>query len=796
MKATAAPPTATAAPPTATAAPPTPPANAETPLPRIGHPATRRTLLALLACALGATPLKALLSDSRWLGDAWLAMIVVVAPAALLRLRRAPSALDVWPGVVLLVPWLTWLYLPDHAWGGFIPTRATMHDIGHLMDDLHRTTTDQVAPIHSTIAVRLVISALLGLLVALIDLIAVVGRRGALAGVPLLVVYTVSGAVPRNPVAWFWFGVAAAGYLILLALDAPDELREWGRRVSRPGAAWSRQGLGFSAQRIGIVAILVAIVVPVVLPSHPHNLLADAFRHRGEGGVGSLGAGDGGGSISPFAALKGQLQRDHPVELMKVHIDSDQEVRPFYARSNVLDKFTGSGWVEGSHGATEPTQTTAFSTLPSTPEPNTQSYIADITITGLSGNPPVFSTPRSVQGIGSDAEWNPQDQLLLGGSVQRGDEFLEDVAQPEPSVADLEASPSLAGVDASRWLDLPPLPDAVTRLVNQLTRGRTTLYQKTRAIFDYFADPKNGFVYSLHTNKGDSGNDLVDFLENRSGFCQQYAAAMGVLLRAAGVPARVVLGYMHPAPDAIGDFTITTFDAHAWVEAFFPGSGWIPFDPTPTAGLVGGRRTDLPWALHSYSADNGDNRPTISTSPAHPRGSSAAPGGNNETQPSAGSQSSSHLALIVTGLVLLLLAGIALLPATVRAARRRRRLAAAREGDPDALWAELSDTALDLGYVWSPARTPRQVSAWLAHDAADTAPALDALAVAVEHRRYAPHPQPTDTASLTRGFLDVTDQLWSRRSGRARLWARFWPASLGWGERVGAARSSMRRKRH
>src|SRR4051794_3215164 len=183
-----------------------------------------------------------------WLIDAWLTMAVVIAPAAVIRLRRTPSALDVWPGIVLLVPWLTLVYVPHHAWGGIIPNSATMHDVRQLMQSLHHTTAHEVAPVHSTVAVRLVVSALLGLLAALVDLVAVVGRRGALAGVPLLVVFTVSGAVPRTPVAWGWFVVAATGFLLLLALDADDELRDWGRRIARRGVTRVRPGLGISAQ--------------------------------------------------------------------------------------------------------------------------------------------------------------------------------------------------------------------------------------------------------------------------------------------------------------------------------------------------------------------------------------------------------------------------------------------------------------------------------------------------------------------------------------------------------------------
>jgi hypothetical protein len=64
----------------------------------------------------------------------------------------------------------------------------------------------------------------------------------------------------------------------------------------------------------------------------------------------------------------------------------------------------------------------------------------------------------------------------------------------------------------------------------------------------------------------------------------------------------------------------------------------------------------------------------------------------------------------------------------------------------------------------------------------------------VEQRRYAPTAAPRDTQELARGLHDVTHRLWSRRGGRTRLWARLWPASLGWGKRLGGVRGAVRRK--
>jgi hypothetical protein len=81
---------------------------------------------------------------------------------------------------------------------------------------------------------------------------------------------------------------------------------------------------------------------------------------------------------------------------------------------------------------------------------------------------------------------------------------------------------------------------------------------------------------------------VVDFLtRTHEGYCQYFADAMGALLRAAGIPARLVSGYGPGSTDDAASrpgavlHTVTTSDAHIWVEAYFPGHGWVPFEPTP-----------------------------------------------------------------------------------------------------------------------------------------------------------------------------------------------------------------------
>jgi hypothetical protein len=409
-------------------------------------------------------------------------------------------------------------------------------------------------------------------------------------------------------------------------------------------------------------------------------------------------------------------------------------------------------------------------------------FNATIDIRHLSGNAPVFTAPQSIYGVQEGTTWNPRDGILLGGTVEKNQRIIERFDQPAPTVGELRAAPRVADGQYDRWLHLPGLPKYVVDLVATLTAGKQTPYDKARALSDYFADPNNNFFYSLKTQPGDSGSALVDFLKNREGYCQQYAAALGVMLRQAGIPARIVLGYMHNRPDRAGNFDVSTVDAHAWVEAYFAGVGWVPFDPTPASGLTGGKDSDLEWAPHQYPKGPDDRRPTTSQSARSSQASSSGRKSSSAPAVAAGGGNGSSTPLwVIAGLIAAL--AIALVPAGVRTGRRRRRYHRARHGDPDALWAEVSDTAVDLGYRWSATRSPRQVAAWLGRDAGTSAPALDRLAAAVERWHYAPAAASAggpDGGGLVQGWDDVAGALRARRPWALRMRAVLWPASLNW----------------
>lgn len=732
----------------------------------------RRTLIAFAASALGVVPLVTMFSDRGWLIEVWLAMAVVLLPALLIRLRQAPGALQIWIGLLLLIPWVTLRYFPEHAVLGFLPGPGAWTDVDALFTDLHRTTSSEIAPVHSTAATNLALCVMLGLFVALVDLVAVVGRRSAVAAVPLLIVYTVSGAVARRTVPWPLFVIAAIAFLMLLAIDARDDVDNWGHRVRRAQAPRTRTRLAVSGQRIAVWSIVLAVALSVLVPTRGTNVFSQLLRHGG-------GSGDSGG-IDPFAALKGDLVRGSPVKLATVTVPTNMPAQPFYLRESVLSVFQGDGWAPGDAGPTE-----QLGPLPTGQliEPGMLAFGATIKGTGLTGVPPVFAVPVGVSGLGPDARWSPQDQVLLGARLQPGQQYSMFVQQVQPTVAQLQNAADGGSGPDSAWLQLPDVPQQVRALVEQLTTTARTPYDRARAISDFFADPASGFSYSLQTEAGDSGSDLVDFLTNRVGYCQQYAAAMGVMLRLAGVPARVVLGYTHAKPDAQGSFVVTSNDAHAWVEAYFGGIGWVPFDPTPLAGIAGGSANDLPWAPHQSLQTGAPVNPETTARPRPTVGKTVTQAPASAGPNLAGAHDDSGVQgiwLVAIVLLVVILVGTVLAaPWAIRSRRRRQRLQAARRDGPDPLWIELSDTARDLGYVWSSTRTPRQVAAWLATPAEPAGQALRTLALAVERARYAP-PVAEHAADLSADLAAVDAALRARLDRRARITSRIWPASVHW----------------
>lgn len=152
----------------------------------------------------------------------------------------------------------------------------------------------------------------------------------------------------------------------------------------------------------------------------------------------------------------------------------------------------------------------------------------------------------------------------------------------------------------SRYLSLPPLDPRISTLAAAITRSSTTNYDRALDIQNYL---RSHFGYTLDPPSIQPSDPVGSFLfVSQKGYCAYFAAAMAVMLRALGVPARVVNGFQTGEYNRVGgDFIVRARDAHSWVEVYFPGYGWIPFDPTPSAGEPGFARSALGDYLDAFS---------------------------------------------------------------------------------------------------------------------------------------------------------------------------------------------------
>ncbi|HEY3543416.1 MAG TPA: transglutaminase domain-containing protein, partial [Gaiellaceae bacterium] len=130
----------------------------------------------------------------------------------------------------------------------------------------------------------------------------------------------------------------------------------------------------------------------------------------------------------------------------------------------------------------------------------------------------------------------------------------------------------------------------------EVAGGARTPYGAAAALARWF-QTTGGFTYTNHPAV-DSAAPLVGFVvQTRAGYCQHFAGAMALMLRYLGVPARVAVGFSSGSYDSKHHrWDVSDHDAHAWVEAWFKGYGWLPFDPTPQSGRPERGALSAPYA--------------------------------------------------------------------------------------------------------------------------------------------------------------------------------------------------------
>lgn len=175
--------------------------------------------------------------------------------------------------------------------------------------------------------------------------------------------------------------------------------------------------------------------------------------------------------------------------------------------------------------------------------------------------------------------WRQGDEIFAATTeavTYRADSYIPVVTEEELRAASTDYPDWLL----ERYLRLPDeTPERVKSLARDLTATQPTPYDRAKAIESYLRE----FPYTLNVPQPGLQEDIADFFlfELQEGYCDYYATSMVVLARSAGLPARMVVGYITGTYDSTNArYIVTEADAHAWPEIYFPGYGWIEFEPT------------------------------------------------------------------------------------------------------------------------------------------------------------------------------------------------------------------------
>ncbi|WP_433125973.1 transglutaminase TgpA family protein [Micromonospora sp. CA-240977] len=776
-------------------------------------------LVAATATLLAAAPLSAIFQSWTWLVESIIAVAVVAGAAALTRLVRAPlwgQVLGMLAGLVLA---LTWLFPSNQELLAVLPTPGTFAHFADLLSGSMQDMRSYGVEVPDTDPLLFIAVLGVGAVAVLVDFLAVGLRRPALAGLPMLAIYSVPVAVYVDSVPATPFVVGAAGYLWLLVTDNVDRVRRFGRRFTGDGRdvdVWESSPLASAGRRLAVVGVVLAVALPLAVPGMSGGLLDSLSRGPGNGTGNGSGPGGTSGRIDLFASLAGQLNQSQVADLVKV---TTSEPNPFYLRYAVADELRPNGFQ-----ARNPSGRPANRDLPDPAErarPGVQqtTYRATVEVTkSLSmALMPVYAEPVRTDDLSGNWLYDPNQQVVFSNRENsRGRKYSFDYVRSTYTPATLRATQPLPAEHPVRrqMTAVPGLVPEVEELVKGLTQGRRTDYDRVLAIYQHFS-ADNGFRYRLSTESGSSGQDIVNFLTNKVGYCQQYAAAMAWLVRSAGIPARVAFGFTNGSKRDGDTFTLTNLNLHAWTEVFFNGVGWVPFDATPTYGVPGSTRSA--WAPDTDAPEPTTPGSGVSDTPTGPEASAGPAGPDNADRDiddglSLGGTTPADQPPVWPWWTAGLLALLALLaiPALRRLALRRRRggrpaSAAATvptavgdgvepgapvvvvsvdadraRADAHAAWAELLDTMVDFRVPVDLTETPRATADRLARDTLGDDAAVTGsarlLGQAEERARYARDPLTGERLPLA--LRAVRGALAARADRRTRLVAAVLPPSV------------------
>ena len=734
-------------------------------------------------------------------GPAWLAraagiVIVLLAAASSTGARLLRGFATIATYLASLLIYLCIAFANSACYARVIPSHHAVTMLGTLYS-LAVGEFKYAPPVPDIAAVSFVTAAGIGLVAITVDLLAVRLRRPALAGLPLLLLFSVPVATNLKQIAIgqsITFALSLAGYLALLSADGRDRLRMWGRLVTfrhvqnadESGTGPDTRELSASGRRIGLAALCLAVIVPALVPP---GRVHDLFSTTGTGGSGH---GSAGVELQPLLQVQQELE-SKPVPVLSYTTDDPSPADQYFQVYVLNYDAAQNNWLPSS--AVSDQRSLGGQQLPWWPPPGVVKTTpvttsrTTITMSKYQVGPAVLPLPYAPEQLyAPGGPWLEAKNSLMVSSnrvLLAGLHYSVISKEPQPTSGQINTALGIpTSIETAYTSYNAPDANQLAQIALRQTVGAATPLQLALDLQSWFRSGQ--FTYSLK-NLPSSPNWLLKFLTtDKRGVCRQFAWAFAVLARLVAIPSRIAVGYTAGTSGRSGSWQVTTADAHAWPELYFAGYGWLRFEPTPTAQGQG-TATVPSYAVPAGGSGSKSQTPT-------PRQSSSTQGPlsrNGHRQ--QGSRVTSlagrgvagglrapgsgpAIAIAIAALVFLLLVW----PSVTRLVTRRRRwfTASGDAGLANAAWRELVDDMADLGMPCNPSESPRAVVRRIAREAGLDAAAVQAvtrLGAAEERARYAQGPQPG--AGLAGDLRTVRRAVAGSVSRRQRLRASLVPAS-------------------
>jgi transglutaminase-like putative cysteine protease len=349
--------------------------------------------------------------------------------------------------------------------------------------------------------------------------------------------------------------------------------------------------------RAAIVAGTAVVALALLVPRLP---LSDATISPGMIDWTRIGTG-GTSRLDVQADVGDYLEAGRDAELLRV-----ESSEPLLWRGGTLDSFDGVRWSDTTSPAVDDGVELA-------PEVPTRAVRQEVEVLNaktdvLFGGYKIIDSSLLSADQNSDASWSVDEPF------EEGSTYTVTSLVPQPTENQLQAAGTAYPAAVERkFLQLPSSTPGVVAETARKIRGdydTATPYDAARAVERYLIYD-GGFVYNLDVSYRRADKAVEEFLgDGKEGFCTQFSTSMALILREMDIPSRVVYGATTGEEVDDGEYVVTGSNMHTWVEVYFPGVGWYPFNPTPgfsmpSAMQANAPRPDLPLPQSPLGPEEG-----------------------------------------------------------------------------------------------------------------------------------------------------------------------------------------------